>query len=107
MDGNCTHLDNIREVTPSANGCEECLKMGDTWTDLRICLTCGYVGCCDESANKHAFKHFLATDHPVVQAYEPDEGWLWCYVDQVFFDETPVPVRINGITEPRRRWKLT
>lgn len=100
MGGNCTHLDEIREVTPSAEGCEECLKMGDTWTDLRICLTCGHVGCCNDSKNNHATKHFLATDHPIVQSFEPDEEWLWCFVDEVFMEDLPVPVRIHRVTEP-------
>lgn len=100
MDGNCTHLDEIRDVTPSADGCEECLKMGDSWFHLRICLTCGHVGCCDQSKNKHATKHFRATEHPIIQSYQPDEEWLWCFVDEVFMDEPPVPVRIHGVTEP-------
>ena len=67
----CTHLDDIHEVTPSADGCEDCLRIGDTWVHLRICLECGHVGCCDDSKNKHATKHFLArapSDHPVVRA---------------------------------------
>ena len=50
----CTHLDQINDVKPGAEGCEECLQMGDTWVHLRECLTCGHVGCCDSSKNKHA-----------------------------------------------------
>jgi uncharacterized UBP type Zn finger protein len=82
----CTHLDQIRDVTPSANGCEECLKTGDTWVHLRICLICGHVGCCDSSKNKHATKHFHATGHPIIQSYERGEDWLWCYVDEVMME---------------------
>lgn len=82
----CHHLDQIREVTPSANGCEECLKMGDTWVHLRICLECGHVGCCDDSKNKHATKHFHATSHPIIQSFQPGENWGWCYIDQLFLD---------------------
>jgi uncharacterized UBP type Zn finger protein len=81
----CTHLDQIRQVTPSAQGCEECLKMGDTWVHLRECLICGHVGCCDSSKNKHATKHFHATKHPIIQSFQPGEDWRWCYIDQVMF----------------------
>ena len=63
----CTHLDMIKEVTPSAEGCEECLQTGDWWVHLRLCLTCGHVGCCDSSPNKHATKHAKETGHPIVE----------------------------------------
>jgi uncharacterized UBP type Zn finger protein len=81
----CTHLDTveIKELPPSVDGCEECLRMGSPWCHLRICLACGHVGCCDSSPNKHASKHFLATTHPLVKSLEPGENWLWCYVDEV------------------------
>lgn len=78
----CSHLDLIQPVTPSADGCEECLQIGDTWVHLRICLICGHVGCCDNSKNKHATAHFHATGHPLIQSFEPGETWRWCYVDQ-------------------------
>ena len=65
----CTHLDTIRDVTPSAPGCEECLKTGDWWVHLRVCRTCGHVGCCDQSPNQHATKHFHATSHPIIEGY--------------------------------------
>jgi uncharacterized UBP type Zn finger protein len=79
----CAHLDAVRPVTPSSAGCEECLALGDEWVYLRLCLTCGHVGCCDSSKNKHATKHFHATGHPLIQSFEPGEDWLWCYVDEV------------------------
>jgi uncharacterized UBP type Zn finger protein len=80
----CTHLDQIRDVTSrTPDGCEECLQIGDTWVHLRLCLICGHVGCCDSSKNKHATRHFHATDHPLVQSFEPGEDWLWCFVDEV------------------------
>jgi uncharacterized UBP type Zn finger protein len=79
----CTHLEQIKDVEPSANGCEECLQTGDTWVHLRECLICGHVGCCDSSENKHATKHFLAVGHPIVRSFEPGENWRWCYVDEV------------------------
>jgi len=80
----CTHADQIREVTPSADGCEDCLKTGDRWVHLRICMYCGHVGCCDNSKNKHATKHFQATDHPIIKSFEEGEDWLWCYADKAF-----------------------
>jgi uncharacterized UBP type Zn finger protein len=80
----CTHLGQInKNVKPSANGCEECLKAGDEWVELRICMICGHVGCCNNSKNKHATKHFLTSGHSIIRAY-PDEGWAWCYVDEVY-----------------------
>ena len=79
----CSHLDQIHHVTPSAEGCEDCLKTGDTWVHLRLCLTCGHVGCCDSSQNTHATKHFRKSRHPIVQSFEPGEDWRWCYVDQL------------------------
>src|SRR5262249_62424614 len=75
MPGTCTHEDAIRDVTPSARGCEECLKMGSIWVHLRLCRTCGHVGCCDDSPNRHAAKHFHATGHPIIEGYDPPEGW--------------------------------
>jgi len=82
----CAHLDQIRDVKPSAAGCEECLKMKDRWVHLRMCLTCGHVGCCDSSKNKHATKHFHATSHPIVRSIEPGERWRWCYVDELMME---------------------
>ena len=78
----CTHTDQINDVTPNTNGCEECLKTGGHWVHLRLCLTCGHVGCCDASPGKHATKHFKATSHPIMQSIEPGERWGWCYIDE-------------------------
>jgi hypothetical protein len=86
MSESCTHLGGIRDVAPSADGCEECLKTGDWWVHLRLCRTCGHVGCCDDSPNRHATAHFHATQHPIIEGYDPPEGWGWCYVDEVDFD---------------------
>jgi uncharacterized UBP type Zn finger protein len=81
----CTHLkqvnQNIKPKTP--NGCEECMKIGSDWVHLRLCLTCGHVGCCDSSPNKHATKHFRATRHPIIRSFEPGEDWKWCYIDDI------------------------
>jgi Zn-finger in ubiquitin-hydrolases and other protein len=76
------HVRMIRPVTPSANGCEDCLRIGSRWLHLRLCLTCGHVGCCDSSSNRHARKHFHASGHPIIQSFEPGEDWRWCYVDE-------------------------
>jgi hypothetical protein len=80
----CTHLGAIREVKPSSRGCEECLKIGARWVHLRECLTCGKVGCCDSSPNKHASAHFRTVHHPIVRSFERGEDWRWCYADEVF-----------------------
>lgn len=84
MVGKCGHADAVKVVTPSAKGCEECLKTGSPWVHLRLCRTCGHVGCCDDSPNRHATKHFRATSHPIIEGYDPPEGWGWCYVDEEF-----------------------
>ena len=83
----CTHLTEAdRSTRPRTNGCEKCLAMGDTWVHLRLCLTCGHVGCCDDSKNKHATKHFHSSKHPVMRSLEPGETWGWCFVDDVGAD---------------------
>ena len=86
MEPVCTHLSAIRQVTPSAQGCEDCLKTGDTWVHLRLCMACGHVGCCNDSKNKHATKHVHASGHPVIRSFEPGERWLYCYPDDMFYD---------------------
>jgi CPA2 family monovalent cation:H+ antiporter-2 len=78
----CSHLDEIRPVLPSARGCEDCLRTGDDWVHLRVCMTCGHVGCCDSSKNRHATAHYRESAHPIVKSAEPDEDWGWCYVDE-------------------------
>ena len=80
----CTHLDQIHSVQPSGSGCAECMKIGDSWVHLRLCLSCGTVACCDSSPNRHASKHAAESEHPVVQSFEPGEDWRWCYVDRVY-----------------------
>ena len=86
----CNHLDQIT-VDPPAEfaGCEDCLKTGDRWVHLRVCRSCGYVGCCDSSPNKHASAHAAAESHPIVTSLEPDETWSWCYVDRAMFIVEP------------------
>jgi uncharacterized UBP type Zn finger protein len=76
----CSHIPS-QPLGPASRGCQECLAMGDTWVHLRTCLHCGHVGCCNDSRNKHATRHFQSTGHPVIQSAEPGEDWRWCYVD--------------------------
>ncbi len=85
----CTHADQIQNVTPSAEGCEDCLKIGARWVHLRICLTCGHVGCCNSSPNRHATKHYNETHHPIVQSFEPGEQWVYCYEDNEIVGQRP------------------
>ena len=81
----CTHLDQIEilELPESTDGCVDCLATGGKWLHLRICLTCGHVGCCDDSPNRHATAHASSSDHPLIRSIEPGEDWSWCYVDEV------------------------
>jgi len=83
----CTHTDLIKFTKTQKRGCEDCLKTGDRWVHLRLCLVCGHVACCDSSKNKHATKHFHATKHPVMRSIEPGESWIWCYVDDMIAGE--------------------
>ena len=87
MNEACTHVDQINaEVLPSSTeGCSECLRTGDRWVHLRMCMTCGEVGCCDSSTNRHASKHAAATTHPVIRSREPGEDWFYCYPDDLVF----------------------
>ncbi len=80
----CKHLEQIGKVFPSAAGCEECLQIGDSWVHLRICLTCGHIGCCDDSKNKHATAHFHETTHPIIKSMERGEDWVWCFQDETY-----------------------
>jgi uncharacterized UBP type Zn finger protein len=81
----CTHLDHVEitELPGEVAGCEDCLAVGGVWLHLRICLTCGHVGCCDDSPSKHATAHATSDGHPLIRSLEPGEDWVWCYVDQL------------------------
>ncbi|MER6559028.1 UBP-type zinc finger domain-containing protein [Streptomyces sp. NPDC001027] len=77
------HLPASTAVTArTPDGCEECLAIGGHWVHLRLCLTCGHVGCCDSSPGKHATAHFSRTGHPVIQSFESGEDWRWCFIDE-------------------------
>jgi len=84
-DDTCTHLDEVADVSPSGAGCADCLATGGRWVHLRVCMTCGQVGCCDSSPNRHATAHHREVGHPIVQSYEPGEDWWWCYADELAF----------------------
>ena len=93
----CTHLDQIRDVSPSSTGgCSDCLASGGQWVHLRLCLSCGRVGCCDSSPNRHASRHAAEHGHALVSSFEPGEDWSWCYVDEV-------AMVLEGIAHPHRR----
>ena len=83
----CQHVDQIRDVKPNAEGCEVCLRTGGWWVNLRLCLVCGHVGCCDSSPGKHATQHYRETGHPIVQLGIEGGEELWCYVDRVIVTE--------------------
>ena len=87
----CTHVDQVRvtELPEEVAGCEDCLAAGGGWVHLRICLTCGHVGCCDSSPHRHAAAHFTATAHPVVASAEQRERWAWCYADSALLLPAP------------------
>jgi uncharacterized UBP type Zn finger protein len=85
----CAHLDQIKVTTTGKRYCEDCVRIGGRWLHLRMCLSCGHVGCCDSSPNKHASAHFRRTRHPLMRSIEPGEGWMWCFVDQIVPGELP------------------
>jgi hypothetical protein len=94
---NCTHLDSvgITALPEAVDGCEECLATGDPWCHLRMCLSCGHVGCCDSSPNRHATAHAESSGHPIIRSVQPGEDWAWCYVDQAV-------MQVSGVEgEPR------
>lgn len=85
----CEHIAAILPVKPAAKGCVDCLKTGDQWLHLRLCKSCGYIGCCDSSPNQHATKHYQASHHPIIKSHEPGEDWGYCYVDDMFYESLP------------------
>jgi uncharacterized UBP type Zn finger protein len=90
----CDHVAELGEFEPSSpDSCLKCIEMEDTWVNLRVCLTCGHVGCCDNSKNKHATAHFKETAHPIIQSYQPGESWRYCYVDEQDVTDADSPAR--------------
>jgi hypothetical protein len=80
----CIHLDQIRDVSPKTDVCEECLRKGDHWVHLSVCKVCGYVGCSDLSKNKHAARHFIKTGHAIAQPLHRDDEAVWCYMHKQY-----------------------
>lgn len=83
MSQQCSHVAQIKITLPTSHVCEECLALGDRWMHLRMCLICGHIGCCDDSKNKHATKHFHTSSHALIRSIEPGESWVWCYIDNI------------------------
>jgi uncharacterized UBP type Zn finger protein len=83
----CAHLDQVVlfDVPPDTAGCEECLRIGSRWLHLRMCQSCGKIGCCDSSPNRHARAHASEVSHPIVRSAEPGEDWSFCFVDELMF----------------------
>jgi uncharacterized UBP type Zn finger protein len=83
----CSHLDSVQvtDLPEPLLGCEACLKTGGRWMHLRMCTSCGKVGCCDNSPNRHATAHFHESGHPLIRSAEPEEDWIWCYIDEAAF----------------------
>jgi ubiquitin-hydrolase Zn-finger-containing protein len=87
----CSHLNQIRviERPQEIAGCEDCLRTGGTWVHLRMCQSCGKIGCCDSSPNRHASRHAIEAEHPVLRSVQPGEDWSWCVIDELTFVITP------------------
>jgi len=94
MTDSCEHFGDINDVRPRTKGCEECTALGEDWNELRVCLTCGHVGCCEDSEHAHALAHFNATGHPMIASLARGETWGWCYVHRRYFD--PMPGTLPG-----------
>lgn len=92
MTDRCEHFDPIEPVPPRTAGCAECHELGSSWTELRVCLTCGHVGCCEDSPHAHALAHFHATGHPLIVPHDARETWSWCYVHGRYYDPIPIPL---------------
>jgi uncharacterized UBP type Zn finger protein len=97
----CAHIETIVPVTPSAEGCEDCLAIGAHWAHLRVCMQCGHVGCCDSSPNRHATAHFRESGHPIIRSLEPGEEWGYCYPDEMFYETLPTTNLETPIVEPK------
>jgi uncharacterized UBP type Zn finger protein len=93
----CEHVLGLEPMPARTQGCEECLKTGARWVHLRLCLSCGHVGCCDSSPGRHATKHSHLSSHPVMASFEAGERWAWCYVDEMELD---VPVEALAYLRP-------
>ena len=91
MDRRCEHFDRPIDIAPRSDACEACRAIGDTWNELRVCQTCGHVGCCEDSKHAHALQHFRATGHPLIMPFAREERWAWCYVHNRYFQDVREP----------------
>lgn len=97
------HLALVRDVVPhTPQGCEECLRLGTDWVQLRLCLSCGHVGCCDSSPGRRARHHAGTAGHPIIRSTEPGEDWRWCYVDEAYVWTPPSERLRRGRLSPVR-----
>ena len=102
----CEHLREARVVAPTSRGCEACRALGTGWNELRVCTTCGHVGCCEDSPHAHALRHHRDTGHPIIIPLDRRESWAWCYVHNRYFQGAADALRPRrtGIVESLRRW---
>jgi uncharacterized UBP type Zn finger protein len=102
----CEHVSELQQVPPRTSGCEECLALGAPWNELRVCLSCGHVGCCEDSVHAHALQHFNATGHPLIASLDRSETWGWCYVHRRYFDLAPesLPKRRSALATALARF---
>ena len=95
----CAHLADVAVVATDATTCDDCAP-GEIWPALRLCLTCGHVGCCDTSTNKHAKAHWEATGHPLIRSIRMAEGWIWCYEDNAYFETRTLERLAEDLGQP-------
>lgn len=102
----CEHARQLQQVTARTSGCEECLALGEQWNELRVCLSCGHVGCCEDSPHAHALQHFNETGHPVIASLERSETWGWCYIHRRYFELAPesLPKRRSALAAALARF---
>jgi hypothetical protein len=97
----CEHFDGLASLAPRSTTCEACAALGTRWNELRVCLSCGHVGCCEDSPNAHALAHFHETGHPVIAALDRGQHWAWCYAHSRYYDlpEALRPAMRSGVTK--------
>lgn len=96
QDSACSHLSEIGDFPADGKVCPQCVEVGSRWVNLRQCLVCGQVGCCDSSPNAHATKHFNETGHALIRSLMPGDSWIWCYADEAIIADHPAGVNANG-----------
>lgn len=102
----CTHLSQIRPIQPATNGCMECLRQGVRWVELRLCLACGHVGCCNSSPGRHAQAHFHSTGHAIIRAFNTGEDWAWCLRDGTYVDLESIDQAVEAAIRHASRMRM-